>query len=108
GFNVTYRRFKKKPISAYTFELVQPSVNEDGLFSVVLNVAKKSRYEIQVTPYNSEMEAATSDPIYFNVSGVPLGVTARSLRSNYKTNNGKKGTQVTKDVPLRGTPAVPT
>ncbi|RUS70335.1 hypothetical protein EGW08_021904 [Elysia chlorotica] len=111
------------------FQEVEPSVNEDGLFSVVLNVAKKSRYEIQVTPYNSEMEAAPSDPIYFYVSGVPLGVTpeisvtARSLGSDsavvsyavlgnlelssvnifYKTEDDNKWTQFTKDVvPLRG------
>ncbi|RUS78506.1 hypothetical protein EGW08_013718, partial [Elysia chlorotica] len=43
GFNVTYRVFIKKPLSPYMFQEVEPSVNEDGLFSVVLNVAKKSR-----------------------------------------------------------------
>ncbi|RUS80992.1 hypothetical protein EGW08_011267 [Elysia chlorotica] len=123
GFKVSYRVFFKSPDSPYVFDEASTAVNEDGLFSIVLDLGKKSRYEIQVTPYNSEQEADASDPIYIYVSGKPLGVSpgisliatplgsdaivvsykvlgdlpVSSINFFYKTEDDNKWTQVTKD-----------
>ncbi|KAK3803041.1 hypothetical protein RRG08_052851 [Elysia crispata] len=129
GFKVAYREFFKYTESPYEVDEIPATLDDDGQYSTVLNLDKKTRYEINVTPFNSQHEANASDPVFIYVSGKKmrlaawLSVTASPLGSEdtlisytvlgdkdltsvnffYLKENEAVWTQLTKDtIALRG------
>ncbi|RUS76041.1 hypothetical protein EGW08_016197 [Elysia chlorotica] len=75
GFKILYRIASKGTKGAFSVQNVAAPSSEDGLYKSVLDLKRKSRYEIKVKPYSEKKDGEPCKPVYIYVSGINLDAT---------------------------------